>query len=181
MTKYIDTCKAIKATDTDNKMVAAVHEMGHYLIATTIKPTLFTVTVDNVQLLPSPSNKWYGFTRVNRKPKNLDIDPTTYNLEINENRIQVAIAGMCAEKAIFGTFDSKGYSDDLEKVNDAISFIQSNKPGFDIDKFLNDSEIAINNILSQNLDIIARRAIIMHYKPLNAVIQYPQDIDKPLQ
>lgn len=179
MTNYIDTCKDIKAKDSTNKMVAAVHEMGHYFVATYIKSTLFKVNIDSVQLLPSRSGIWYGFTRIQYTPQDLEIDPTIYNLELCKKKIRIAIAGMCAEKAMFGTYDPKGYSVDKTMVDEAISYIKSNEPDFDTDKYLKDSEALI--ISKLNLNTIARRAILLYLKKLNAVVQYPQDIDQPLQ
>ena len=160
-------------------MVAAVHEMGHYFVASNIKSTLIEVTVDCVHLLPSLSNKWYGFTRIQYKPKDPNINEILYNLEVCKKKIRIAIAGMCAEKAMFGTYDTKGYSTDKTMIDEAILYIQSKEPDFNPDKYLKDSETIISSKL--NLDIIARRALLLYYKRLNAVVQYPQDIDKPLQ
>ena len=181
MTNYIEMCKAIKANAPTNKIVAAVHEMGHYFVATNIKSSLLQVTVDYIQLQPSPSGKWCGFTRIKYTPKDNEIDPIIYNLELCKKKIRIANAGIHAETAMFGTFDPKGYSNDKTMVEEAISYIQSNDPNFNIDEYLKDSDTILSKSLNKYLNTIAERALTLCQKTLNAVVQYSEEIGNSLQ
>jgi hypothetical protein len=171
---YIELCKKIKERDQTNKMVAALHEMGHYLVATNIKSSIITVRVDSIQLLQSINGKWYGFTRITYIPNEDSIDPNKYHLEVRKKKLRIANAGMCVEKAMFGAYDTKGCENDQEMIDEAKLFIRENDPDFDIDKYLQESE----TILKKHLNTIALRAFKLYYKTLNAVIQYPEEINQ---
>lgn len=179
MTNYTDECKRLAEADRTNKMLAAVHEMGHYLVATHIISDILQVTVECVQLLPSISGKWYGFTRVKYEPKSYDgLDPDKYNLELCRKKIKIANAGKSAELAMLGKTSNSGYADDEAMANEAISYIREKAPGFNVDAYVTKSNDELYKSMSKHLNLIAKLALSLYHKPHNAVIQYPEEIDQ---
>ncbi len=173
---YIDMCKAIKAKDPTNKIVAAVHEMGHYILASTIKSPIITITPNHILLLPSESGRWYGCTNIGYNPiEPLTKDSPQFLLEVYKKKIPIGYAGKYAELAMFGINDPSGFKDDLTRITEAQLYITKNDPDFDIENYTERSATRLVEFMQEKLDVIAKNALTL-FHTLNSTILYPKDI-----